>query len=91
MHMLLITAAGLILLGLFLGIGHLTGKAVGQVSAARTFLPVWFLLALLNVTIGVVWAGYTVTQEAPVFVITFGIPAALAWWLQKRASRAMEK
>ena len=86
MHMLMITIAGLVLLAAFLGIGHLRGDAPGRARAARAFIPVWFVLALINVTIGVVRAGYTVSQEAPVFVVTFGVPAALAWWLSRRGA-----
>ena len=84
MHMLMITAAGLALLALFAGAGHLRAGAVGRAKAARWFVPVWFALALVNVTVGVVSAGYTVLQEAPVFLVTFGIPAALAWWIARR-------
>lgn len=86
MHMLMITTAGLILLAVFVGIGHMRGDATGRGRAARAFIPVWFVLALINVTIGVLSAGYTVLQEAPVFVVTFGIPAALAWWLARRSA-----
>ncbi|MGB3555084.1 MAG: hypothetical protein WBA25_10650 [Jannaschia sp.] len=86
MHMLMITIAGLVLLAVFVGIGHLRGDAAGRKRAARAFVPAWFVLALINVTIGVVSAGYTVLQEAPVFVVTFGIPAALAWWLARRSA-----
>ena len=38
--------------------------------------------------IGVSRAGYSVAEEAPVFVMVFGIPAALAlvrWWIWSRA------
>ena len=86
MHMLMITTAGLVLLAVLVGIGHLRGDAAGRANAARAFIPVWFVLALINVTIGVVSAGYTVLQEAPVFVVTFGVPAALAWWLARRSA-----
>lgn len=87
MHMLMITCAGLLLLGLFVLVGHLRGDAPGRSGAARAFVPVWFVLAFVNVTVGVVSAGYTVLQEAPVFVVTFGVPAALAWWISRRSRR----
>ena len=87
MHMLMITLAGLALLALFVGVGHMRSGPAGRAKAARLFVPVWFVLALVNVTIGVVSAGYTVLQEAPVFVVTFGVPAALAWWISRREAR----
>jgi hypothetical protein len=36
------------------------------------------VLALLNVSVGVLAAGYTVMQEVPVFLVTFAIPAGVA-------------
>jgi len=88
MHAIMIIAAGLVLLGLFVGIGHLRGGAAGRARAARLHIPIWFVLALINVTIGVVSAGYTVMQEAPVFLVTFGVPAGLAFIISRRGARA---
>jgi len=37
--------------------------------------------------VGVAKAGYSVSEEAPVFAIVFAVPAAaavLAWWLASR-------
>lgn len=81
MHTLMITTAGLVLLAVFVGFGHLRGDVTGRASAARAFLPIWFVLALVNFTVGVFSAGYTVLQETPVFAVTFGVPAALGWWI----------
>lgn len=86
MHTIMILAAGLVLLGLFVGIGHLRGGAAGRARAARLHIPVWFVLALINVSIGVVSAGYTILQEAPVFLVTFGVPAAVAFLIARRGA-----
>lgn len=86
MHTIMILSAGLALLALFVGVGHLRGGAAGRTRGAKWFVPVWFVLALANVTVGVVSAGYTVMQEAPVFLVTFGVPAAIAWWIGRRAA-----
>ena len=86
MHTIMILSAGLALLALFVGVGHLRAGAAGRATGARWFVPVWFALALANVTVGVVSAGYTVMQEAPVFLVTFGVPAAIAWWIGRRAA-----
>ncbi|WP_308918027.1 hypothetical protein [Jannaschia sp. LMIT008] len=82
----MILTAGLILLALFIGVGHLRGGVAGRAQAAKWFIPVWFVLALTNVGVGVVSAGYTVMQEAPVFLVTFAVPAAIAWWIGRRTA-----
>jgi hypothetical protein len=71
------------LLAIFVGVGHIGNAAPGRTKAASAFIPVWLVLALVNVTIGVVYAGYTVLQEAPVFAVTFAVPAAAAWYVQR--------
>ena len=38
----------------------------------------------MNMTVGVVSAGYTVMQELPILVVIFGVPAAVAWLLGRR-------
>jgi hypothetical protein len=45
--------------------------------------PVWLVLALINMWIGVSRAGYSVSEELPIFVAIFGLPglsAAFVWW-----------
>ena len=83
MHTVMITVVGLVLLALFLGVGHLRSAGAGRSQAASAFIPVWFVLASVNVTIGVVYAGYSLLQEAPVFAVTFAIPAAAAWFAKR--------
>jgi hypothetical protein len=46
--------------------------------AAKAFLPVWLTISLVNLWIGVRYAGYTVFQELPILFVIFGIPAAAA-------------
>ena len=79
MHMLIVTAGGVVLLGLFLLLGRSWGpdRAILGV-AAKAFIPVWLTIALVNLWIGVRYAGYTVLQELPILVVIFGIPAAAA-------------
>lgn len=80
MHTLMVTAAGLLLLGLFLLAGHWArgGEPGGLVLAAWLFLPVWLAGSLINLWVGVSRAGYTVLQELPILVPVFGIPALAA-------------
>jgi hypothetical protein len=51
--------------------------------AAATFVPLWLIAAIANMYIVVKKAGYTIADEAPIFVVVFSVPAAAAialWW-----------
>jgi len=72
---------------LWLVICALTGRAVGGSSgtgaAALIFLPLWLVGAAINLYVGVKRAGYSVKEEAPIFLLIFAVPAATAlfvWW-----------
>ena len=90
MHTIMVVSGGLVLLLVFCLVGRSRGGAVGMARAARWFLPVWFAASLINLTVGVVSAGYTVAQEAPILIPVFGVPgvAALlvARWARGRAN-----
>jgi hypothetical protein len=47
-------------------------------GAVRWFIPVWLVAAAVNMWIGVTRAGYSVAEEAPIFLIVFAVPAAVA-------------
>lgn len=88
MHMLLVIVGGVVLLGVFALFGKLWGADVsGIASGLRFFIPVWLIIALTNMWVGVTKAGYTVAQELPILAIVFVIPAViaggLAWQLAK--------
>lgn len=88
MHMLLVMAGGVILLGVFALFGKLWGADVAGIAAgARLFIPVWLVVAITNMWVGVTKAGYTVTQELPILAVVFIVPAILAggiaWQLAK--------
>ena len=79
MHMILVIAGGILLLGVFLLFGKLWGgDALGSATAAKVFIPVWLAIATVNLWIGVSKAGYTVREELPILLIVFLIPAAVA-------------
>ncbi|HEY3173229.1 MAG TPA: hypothetical protein VGK86_11715 [Thermoanaerobaculia bacterium] len=85
MRTVVIILGGLLLLGLFVFAGRLLGGGTTQpmVTAAKLFLPVWFVAALVNMWIGVSRAGYSVAEELPIFLAIFLIPtiaAAFIWW-----------
>lgn len=85
MRTMVIILGGFLLLGLAL----LAGRWIGDtgtgpmVTAAKVFLPIWLVVALLNMWMGVARAGYSVTEELPIFLLIFAVPAAVAvfiWW-----------
>ena len=90
MHTLKVIAGGFILLAVCLLIGRLLGgqaQAGGVAGAAKLFIPLWLLVAGVNLWIGVTKAGYTVAKEAPIFLVVFAVPAAVALLLVWRLSR----
>ena len=87
MHMLLVIVGGLLLLGVFLLFGKLWGGAAGPALAARCFIPVWLVVALANLWVGVRHAGYSVREELPILLVVFAVPAAataVLLWLFSR-------
>jgi hypothetical protein len=86
MHTALVIGAGFVLLGICLGVGRLIGGPgpAPLATAARSFVPVWFVAALINLWVGVSQAGYTVAEELPVLAVVFAVPAAVALFLWRR-------
>ena len=83
MHTIIVLLGGAALLAACLLLGHAFGAMKGLVWGARVFIPLWLLLAAVNTWIGVSRAGYPVADEAPIFLVIFAVPAAvaaLAWW-----------
>ena len=65
------------MLALCLLLGRLLGSG-NPARAALVFLPLWLIGAALDMWIGVARAGYSVVAEAPIFLLVFGVPAAIA-------------
>ena len=84
MHTLLIILGGIATLGAFLLFGRLWGGGDPALAvAAKAFIPVWLVLSIVNLWIGVNRAGYTVGEEFPILLLVFAAPvllAALAIW-----------
>ncbi len=85
MRSFMIILGGLLLLGAFVLGGRWLGGGATQpmVTAAKLFLPLWLLLAAINMWFGVSRAGYSVADELPIFLAIFGVPAIVAatiWW-----------
>ncbi len=86
MHTVKVIAGGLVLLVVCLLIGRWVGgptAAVGLVKAVKVFVPLWLVAAGINMWVGVSKAGYSVADEAPIFLVVFAVPTAAAlfvWW-----------
>jgi hypothetical protein len=83
MHTAIVISVGLALLLLSLPLGRLLGAASGMAHAAVAFIPLWLIAAAVNMYRGVQLAGYSVSEELPVFLLVFTLPALVAlvfWW-----------
>ncbi len=79
MHTLLVIGAGIALLGLFLLFGHLWGNGMAALPwAAKAFLPLWLVLSMVNLWVGVAKAGYSLRDELPMLLVVFAVPAMVA-------------
>ena len=84
MHTVKVVTAGLLLLALFVLCGYFFGNgSAGAAKAALWFVFVWLLLAVGNMLVGVVSAGYGVLDELPIFLIVFAVPSGLALLLRR--------
>jgi hypothetical protein len=80
-HTVKVIAGGFALLALCLLIGRLVGgpaPAGGLANGAKVFIPLWLVAAGINMWLGVSKAGYTVAEEAPILLLVFAVPAAVA-------------
>jgi hypothetical protein len=80
MRTAIIIVSGLVLLAVILGVATLLNgnRAAALSIAIRLFVPLWFLLAAVNLWIGVARAGYSFVEELPIFLLIFVVPAAVA-------------
>lgn len=83
MHTIIVITGGLVLLAIFCSIGWMRGAWSGLRTAARAFIPIWLIAAIINLSIGVLTADYTVMQELPILVPVFGVPALVAWGVSR--------
>jgi hypothetical protein len=84
MRTAIILGIGFVLLGLCLGAGWYSGGAVRLKAAALVFVALWFLATAGNLYVGVTRAGYSFMEELPIFLLLFGVPAAVALFVRFR-------
>jgi hypothetical protein len=82
MHILIVVIGGLAALAMF----YFGSGAFGRSGAAGAvlFIWVWLVASVLNGAVGVLRVGIPVVNEIGAFVLIFGIPAAVAWYLAYR-------
>jgi len=80
----LFLAAGLLLLGAALLLGKLFSSHYPSATFAATvaYVGLWLIVAGVNMWVGVAKAGYSVADELPIFLLIFGVPAAVAFLLK---------
>lgn len=80
MRTVLFLVAGLLLLGAALLLGRLFSShyPAAAVAATVAYVALWFIIAGANMWVGVARAGYSLTEELPIFLLIFGLPAAAA-------------
>ncbi|MBX3185145.1 MAG: hypothetical protein KIT72_08555 [Polyangiaceae bacterium] len=92
MHTIIIISAGLLLLGVCAAVGRLARGPEGMLRAFLWFLPLWGVGAAINMYVGIKHAGYSFSEELPIFLIVFGVPSMLAlglrWWLRRAPDNA---
>jgi hypothetical protein len=89
MRTAIIIVGGLLLFGVFVVIARFVGGTQTTVTAAKIFIAVWLVAALINLWVGVARAGYSIAEELPIFLLIFAIPAAVAafmWWKASAAT-----
>ena len=77
---MLFLLAGLLLLGAMLLLAKLFSVSFAEATRWVTFVYVvlWLIIAAANMWVGVAKAGYSLAGELPIFLLIFGVPAALA-------------
>jgi len=86
MHTLRLTIIGLVLLSVLAFVAAQINQRKNKraVDGARIFIWLWLAVSVINFSIGVFVANYSVATELAFHVIVFGLPAGVAWYLSRR-------
>ena len=86
MRTVLFLVAGFLLLGAALLLGRLfsTHYPGATFVATVAYVALWFIVSSANMWVGVARAGYSVTEELPIFLLIFAVPVAAAILLKWR-------
>jgi hypothetical protein len=80
MRTLIFVLGGFVVWAACLGMGTLvaSASATSMTIATTVFVVMWFLAASANLWVGVMQAGYSCTEELPIFLVIFVLPVATA-------------
>jgi hypothetical protein len=80
MRTALIILGGFVLWGACLGIAKVAAGASASSMSLATgiFAAVWFVVAGVNMWMGVTKAGYSFREELPIFLVIFFVPVLVA-------------
>jgi hypothetical protein len=80
MRTVLFLLAGFLLLGASILLGKLfsTNYPSATFAATVSYVALWLLIAGFNMWVGVAKAGYSLSEELPIFLLIFAVPVAVA-------------
>jgi len=86
MRTALFLLVGFLLLAVCMLLGKLfSSNYPGAVYAATIiFVALWLAVAAANLWVGVAKAGYTLSEEFPIFLLIFAVPTIVAIFLKWR-------
>jgi hypothetical protein len=86
MRTLLFLLVGFLILAASMMLGKLFSTNYSGATFAATFIFValWLGISGANLWLGVAKAGYSLTEEFPIFLLIFGVPAVVAIFLKWR-------
>jgi hypothetical protein len=87
MRTALFLLVGVLLLASFLLLGKLFSTHYPSAPRIATvaFIVVWLVVAAANMWVGVSKAGYSASEEAPIALLIFALPAIIAVLLKWRS------
>lgn len=88
MRTLFFIVGGVVLWAIITGITRVISKEAGNSWIPTiVFAVTWFIIAAVNMWVGVTQAGYTVMEELPIFVLLYLLPVAIAVFLKYKVLR----
>jgi hypothetical protein len=81
MRTLIFLVGGVVLWGVFIAIARLffAASASATMTATILFGAVWFVIAAVNMWIGMSQGGYSFWEELPIFLLIFLLPTLSAF------------
>jgi hypothetical protein len=79
-----IILGGFVLLAVCFGVARLVGSHIAAATGTtvKIFITIWFVVAAVNMWIGVARAGYSFTEEFPIFLLIFLLPVVAAIFIK---------